>query len=366
MKILMGIPAPGLKGGPPIHLPYLVEYFEQNDNFIIKTFFYGSRNEGIKENVFNKLLNTSKVLLQFVKLIIGFKPDVIHLNSAFDRKSILRDVPFSLICKLCLKPVLFKVHGSHYDLLFTRKWGYRIMIRLFFWGASKVGVLSECERKEFIGQFGNSSKLIIVKNIVPGVGNALVTTNVFNPLYKKFDALFVSRIEEGKGLEDLLQAVRHILKFLPKFLLAIAGSGNDLNKCKKLADELDIQKNVEWLGHIQNEHLNEVFNQSKIFVFTSHFPEGMPMSMIEALLHGMPVITTRTRFAVSYLKENENVLFVDQNNPYELSEKIMYLLNNESIHDMMRIKNVDFLSGFTQKKVGEEFSNIYLEMIHKV
>lgn len=362
----MGIPAPGLKGGPPIHLPYLVEYFEQKDNFIIKTFFYGSQNKRINENVFNKLLNTSKVLLQFVKLIIAFKPDVVHLNSAFDRKSILRDVPFSVICRLFSKPVLFKVHGSHYALLFTRKRGYRMMIRLFFWGASKVGVLSECERKEFINQFGNSSKLIVVKNIVPGIDNAILTTNLLNPSYKKFDALFVSRIEEGKGLKDLLQAVQLVLKSLPKFSLAIAGSGNDLNNCKKLADKLDIEKNIKWLGHIENEHLNQVFNQSKIFVFTSHFPEGMPMSMVEALLHGMPVITTRTRFAVSYLKENENVLFVDQNNASELSEKMIYLLNNESIHEKMRIKNMHFLSGFTQNKVGEEFSNIYTEMKHKI
>jgi len=366
MKVLMGIPAPGLKGGPPIHLPYLVEYFEQKDNFIIKTFFYGSQNKGVKENVFNKLLNTSKVLLQFVKLIIVFKPDVIHLNSAFDRKSIIRDVPFSVICKLFSKPVLFKVHGSHYDLLLTRKRVYRLMIRLFFWGASKVGVLSDCERKEFINQFGNSSKLVIVKNIVPGINDALLRTNSLNPLHKKFDALFVSRIEEGKGLEDLLQAIRHVLKSLPKFLLAIAGSGNNLNNCMKLADELDIQKNIKWLGHIQNEDLNQLFDQSKIFVFTSHFPEGMPMSMVEALLHGMPVITTRTRFAVSYLKENENVLFVDQNNACELSEKIIYLLNNKSIHDKMRIKNMNFLSGFAQKRVGEEFSNIYTQMVHKV
>lgn len=360
MKILMGVPAPGLKGGPPTHLPFLVEYFEKRNDFTIKTFYYGSQNFGLHENNFTKILNTSKALFVFIKLIITFKPDIIHLNSAFDKRSIFRDVPFSVVSKLLGKPVLFKVHGSHYDLLYTKNPVFKILIKLFFWGSSNVGVLSEFEKKEFIEQFENSSKLLVVKNIVTA-GQQFAEKSSLS-IIKKFDALFVSRIEEGKGLEDLLLSVPYVLKSIPNFLLGIAGSGKNLDKCMSLADNLNIQRHIKWLGYVKNENLTEVFSRSRIFVFTSHFPEGMPMSLIEAMTNGIPVITTKTRFAVSYLNEEENVLFIDQNNPVELAKKIVHLLFNELIQEKMRINNLEFLKQFTQDKVGNEFYQIYNKM----
>ena len=362
MKILMGVPAPGLKGGPPTHLPYLVEYFRKNNDFDIHTFYYGSKSAQNHENFFVKVFNTSKVLLHFIRLITVFKPDIIHLNSSFDKKSIFRDLPFSVICKLFNTPVLFKVHGSHYDLLLTKSPAYRVLIRIYFWGSSRVGVLSEFEKNEFIVQFGNSSKLIVVKNIVPGINCKSLERISYTNTIKKYDVLFVSRIEEGKGLEDLLLSMPHILKSLPDLFLGIAGSGNSMKKCMDLADELKIQENIEWLGYLKNEDLNKVFNQSKIFVFTSHFPEGMPMSMIEALRNGLPVITSRTRFALSYLKEEENVIFIEKNNPDELSEKVINLLIAGGKQEKMRKNNFNFLCQFTQDKVGEEFADIYMQM----
>ena len=357
----MGIPAPWLKGGPPTHLPSLVEYFEKDEKYQIKTFYFGSEKQEGSENLFEKIFHTSKIIFRFIRLIIIFKPQVIHLNSAFDKTSILRDIPFSLVSRLARKPLIFKVHGSHNELLHTKNPILIFMVRLYFLGATKVGVLSEFEKNEFIQRFGNSSKLIVVKNIVKNADAG------FKNNCKKitqFDALFVSRIEKGKGLEDLLQAIPIIIKTCPSFVLAIAGSGRALDEYKKMADELNIQLNVKWLGHIQNEELKNVFHESKIFVFTSHFPEGMPMAMVEALLYGMPVITTKTRFAVSYLKEEQNVLFVDRHQPQQIAEKILYLIDNITIQTKMREENIRFIRQFSQEKVGNEFSKVYNQMVN--
>lgn len=358
----MGIPAPWLKGGPPTHLPLLVEYLKKETEFEIKTFYFGSQKSEGAEKLFSKFFHTLKVLFQFIQLIITFKPQIIHLNSAFDKTSILRDIPFCLISKLSGTPLLFKVHGSHNGLLYTKSPILTFLIKLYFFGASKVGVLSEFERNEFIQRFGNASKLIVVKNIVRNANMELIKNNSkMNP--QQYDALFVSRIEKGKGLEDLLHAIPYIIKTYPSFLLAIAGSGRALNQYKKLADNLKIQLHIKWLGHIQNEQLKDLFSESKTFIFTSHFPEGMPMSMVEALFYGIPVITTKTRFAVSYLKEEQNVLFIDTHQPQQIAEKLLYLNNNPSIKAKMTIENKKFLRNFSQKAVGQEFSCLYHEMI---
>ena len=358
----MGIPAPWVKGGPATHLPALVEYFQKTENFEIKTFYFGSQKEKEKENVLLKLFNTSKSLLQFIRLIIVFKPNIIHLNSAFDKTSILRDVPFSVVSKLSRTPLLFKIHGSHNELLYTKNPILLFLIRLYFWGASKVGVLSEVEKKEFCHQFGNLSKLLVVKNIVQFPDSEKSINNISQER-KKYDALFVSRIEKGKGLEDILQAIPFIIKENPAFILGVAGSGSLLEEYKNIAEVLNIQSHVKWLGHIQNQQLNSVFSESKVFIFPSHYPEGMPMSMVEALIYGMPIITTKTRFAMSYLKEKENVLFIDKHRPAQIPDKIFLLANNPSLCAQMKVNNYSFIQNFSQEIVGLEFSKIYSEIL---
>lgn len=362
MKILMGIPAPWLKGGPPTHLPLLVDYFEKDGNYQIKTFYFGSEKQEGNENAVAKIFHTLKVLVRFIRLIIGFRPQIIHLNSAFDKNSLLRDIPFSLVSKLTHTPLIFKIHGSHYELLHTKNPILIFLVRIYFGGASKVGVLSEFEKNEFIQSFGNASKLIVVKNIVRQIENG-ISDNKQVTKTKNFDVLFVSRIEKGKGLEDLLQAIPIVIKSHPSFVVAIAGTGRALNEYKKMATDLNISSSVKWLGHIPNEKLENVFHQSKIFIFTSHFPEGMPMAMVEALLYGMPVITTKTRFAVSYLKEEKNVLFIDRHQPQQIAEKIFYLLDNAMMQAKMKKENILFIREFSQKKVGNEFSDVYSQMV---
>jgi glycosyltransferase involved in cell wall biosynthesis len=360
MRILMGIPAPWLKGGPPTHLPLLVDYLKKDQNIQIKTFYYGSRKPEGKENILEKVVNTSKVFLKFLQLLITFKPQVVHLNSAFDKNTLLRDVPFSVFCKLIGKPLFFKIHGSHYTLFETKNPVLRFLTRLYFMGASKVGVLSLVEKDEFIKCFGHASKFVVVKNIVrqPDVSSISLVLKE----HTRYDALFVSRIEKGKGLEDLLNAIPTIVTNFPDFMLAVAGDGRAWDEYKNLAVNLKIEKHVAWLGHINNEDLKGIFHESRIFIFTSHFPEGMPMAMVEALLYGMPVITTRTRFALSYLKEEKNVLFIERQCPEQIAEKLSYLMNNKAMQEQMQFENVHFIQQFSQNKVGEEFTNIYLQM----
>jgi glycosyltransferase involved in cell wall biosynthesis len=357
----MGVPAPGLKGGPPTHLPQLVQYFADDNSFDIKTFYYGSRKHAANESGISKISNNLFILSQFIKLVITYKPDVIHINSAFDKRSIVRDVPFSIVSKILRKSLIFKIHGSHHGLLFTDSKIMRLLISIYFWGANKVGVLSEYEKNEFIQQFGNHKKLVVVKNIV----SQNFKTESLHGTTKKYDALFVSRIEKGKGLEDLIMSMPKIVINIPNFLVAVAGTGSNLESCKKLAITLGVQQRIVWLGHIKNNMLSEIFDQSKMFVFTSHFPEGMPMSMIEAMLNGLPVVTTKTRFAVSYLKEPANIIFVKKNDPNDLAEKIVWLINNSSLWEKMKMNNIDFLRNFSKEQIGQEFSSIYHEMTNK-
>jgi glycosyltransferase involved in cell wall biosynthesis len=93
-------------------------------------------------------------------------------------------------------------------------------------------------------------------------------------------------------------------------------------------------------------------------------PEGMPMSLMEALKSGIPIITTRVRFAVNYLVENKNCLFIDAGDINDIADKINKLIANKDLQMKMKTVNPEIVSFFDKEIVGKEFINIYKEMLN--
>jgi glycosyltransferase involved in cell wall biosynthesis len=371
VKILMGVPSKKIKiGGPITHLPYLVDYFEKKEQFKIRTFFYGSKIDtgssfSKRETILSKIINTLQVFFLFIYYVAVFRPHIIHINTAFDKKALIRDIPFSLFAFMFRKKLIFKLHGSSYELINTQNKFFLCLIRLFFLGAKRVGVLSEIENNEFIEKFGYIKKMVVVKNIVlPDKPTDIKEFNYFIREPSKTYGLFVSRIIKGKGLDDIIRALPIVLKTNPHFYLVVAGDGPEKIPCTELATELKVNDSIIWLGIIPSDLLSEVYLNSDIFIFPSHFPEGMPMSLVEALRSGIPIITTRVRFALNYLKENINCIFFQAGNIIEIADKINYLVATEKLKVTMKEENPKIINDFNQEKVGKEFENIYLQMLN--
>jgi glycosyltransferase involved in cell wall biosynthesis len=371
-KILMGIPSKKIKiGGPIHHLPYLVDYFEKKEQYEIKIFTYGSKIDGgslidKKESIFRKILNTLQVFFLFVYQVTVFRPNIIHINTAFDTKSLVRDIPFSLFVFLIRKKLIFKLHGSSYELINTESRFILFLIRLFFLGATKVGVLSGIERDEFVEKFGNAGKMVVVKNIVrPNRPDNITDHQYFKRESSKTYGLFISRIIAGKGLDDIIRALPLVLKTNPGFTMVVAGDGPEKIPLTNLARELNVNDSIIWLGIVKNDHLSQLFLSSDVFIFPSHMPEGMPMSLVEALRSGIPIITTRVRFAVNYLVENQNCLFIEAGDINDINEKISRLLVDKDLQMKMKALNPKMVDNFSEEIVGNEFEVIYRQMLIK-
>ncbi len=371
-KILMGIPSKKIKiGGPIHHLPYLVDYFENREQYEIKIFTYGSKIDGgslidKKESIFRKVINTLQVFFLFVYHVTVFRPHIIHINTAFDPKSLVRDIPFSLFVFLIRKKLIFKLHGSSYELINTENRFILFLIRLFFLGATRVGVLSGIERDEFVKKFGNAQKIVVVKNIVrPNRPDDITDHLYFKRESSKTYGLFISRIIAGKGLDDIIRALPQVLKTNPGFTMVVAGDGPEKIPLMNLASELKVNDSIIWLGIVKNDHLCQLFVTSDVFIFPSHMPEGMPMSLVEALRSGIPIITTRVRFAVNYLVENKNCLFIETGNINDINEKIGRLLTDKDLQMNMKTMNPKMIDNFSEEIVGSEFEAIYSQMLIK-
>jgi GalNAc-alpha-(1->4)-GalNAc-alpha-(1->3)-diNAcBac-PP-undecaprenol alpha-1,4-N-acetyl-D-galactosaminyltransferase len=99
----------------------------------------------------------------------------------------------------------------------------------------------------------------------------------------------IGRLDPQKGFDLLLQAFARIKDRQPEWILTILGEGDLRPQLAALQDELGLQDRVQLLGLVDKPH--EFLQQADLFVMSSRF-EGFPNALCEAMVCGLPVIST--------------------------------------------------------------------------
>lgn len=97
--------------------------------------------------------------------------------------------------------------------------------------------------------------------------------------------LAVARLDAQKGIEYLVRAAVEI----PGAVVVIAGDGPDRGKLETLARSIGVERRVHFLGHRRD--VPELLAACDLFVLPSLY-EGLPLSVLEAMAAGVPVIAT--------------------------------------------------------------------------
>jgi len=151
----------------------------------------------------------------------------------------------------------------------------------------------------------------------------------------------LARLEKRKGHKFVLSAVANLKNEYPNIQYVIAGSGTELQKLEKLVIDLDIVKNVIFLGNINNNQKNYLFKKTNLMVMPTtdesngRSVEGFGISYLEAAYYGIPSIASNvggtpeavlhndTGIIISNVSELDNVLkniLLDNNNLKKLGE----------------------------------------------
>lgn len=118
-----------------------------------------------------------------------------------------------------------------------------------------------------------------------------------------FVIVMVSRLEKEKRIEDALRAHKVIVSTYPRTGLVIAGDGSQMVTLKKRVAELGIVDSVRFLGW--SDDVPRIIASGDVFLSVSEY-EGYGMSMIEAGLLGVPVVTTDVGIAGDLLVHDKN------------------------------------------------------------
>lgn len=107
--------------------------------------------------------------------------------------------------------------------------------------------------------------------------------------------LYAGQISPDRGLHTVLEAIGHMSPTTrARLTLSVAGhnSSNYFTHIKARMNALDFTACVSLLGKIPHDQMPRIYKEHDILVFPSTRPEGLPLTMIEAMLAGCAVLTT--------------------------------------------------------------------------
>lgn len=175
--------------------------------------------------------------------------------------------------------------------------------------------------------------------------------------------IFLSRVREDKGIFDAIEAIKRIPSDV-KVSLTIYGEleMTDLEK-KKFTHEVSLDKRISYEGKITNQKVIETISKYDYFLFPTHCSEGMPGVLIESLLAGTPVLSSKFTQVHDILIEGEDSLLFNVRDISEISRIITYLyLHREKRAKMSQfaIKNSAKFSYLENRKQLFKILNIDL------
>jgi glycosyltransferase involved in cell wall biosynthesis len=356
LRICFNTPNPALRGGPPTHLPALARALSERVD--LHEYEYGRKSDG--ETLGQKVLGRLGDLRRIRSLCRHVRPDLIHLNSAFDYKAILRDAPLVLLAKQERIPIFIKVHGSLPEAFDDKSWLIKKARRVVLTNATCIGVLSEAEKKEFEGAFPYvQGKVCVVKNPIRAEFTGVRRQEADRPT-----VLFLSRFIRGKGPFDLLRAALLVLKEQPDTEFLFVGDGEQAQAFDRKVEQMNLLGPVRRISHASEAGCLDLYSRSWMLVFPSHFPEGMPMVVGEAMAAGVPIVSTPTRFARSYLTEGVHLLYNAIGDAKGMAENILKLCRESALRMSMSDANRKFAKElFALPSVTQEYVDLYADIL---
>ncbi|MFO7853267.1 MAG: glycosyltransferase family 4 protein [Bacteroidota bacterium] len=322
--------------------------FTHRDNYILRT------PEDTINRVFTSLWRTKGISKQISK----DSPDIYHGLSS--------ELPLSL------KKSSIKTLVTVHDLIYMRYPGlYKIIDRNIYFGktihackhSDHIVAISEQTKADIVYFTGTEhNKISVIYQDCHPSFYATPDEDKKDELRKKYSLpseylLYVGTIEERKNLLSIIKALKISQLEVP--LVVVGKKTPYFKKVSSYISRNNI-KNITVLDTMNNEDLPAIYRMAACFIYPSFF-EGFGIPIIEALVSGVPVITS----IGSCFREagGPGSIYVDPSEPEELSEAIVSVINDKSLSSKMISQGKEYAQRFRAEAIAEQYINLYKSLI---
>jgi glycosyltransferase involved in cell wall biosynthesis len=133
-------------------------------------------------------------------------------------------------------------------------------------------------------------------------------------------------LERVKGYGDMIEAFKLLQQKNSNSVLLMVGTGSQRDSIRSQIETLDLKQSVILAGERQD--IPQLLASSEIFASSSH-REGLPLSVLEAMMAGLPIVATSVGDIPNVVTEETGVI-VPPHQPEKLAEALNDLLKNPS------------------------------------
>lgn len=164
----------------------------------------------------------------------------------------------------------------------------------------------------------------------------------------------VGELNQNKNHSLVIRALAKLNN--PNIHYMIAGKGDLKEPLEKLSKELGVEKQVHLLGY--REDIPVLYKCSDAFVFPS-IREGLPVSLMEAMSAGLPVICSRIRGNVDLIENEKGGLLYSADNAEGFAEGISKVYESQELYSKMQSENLKKVKDFDIGVINEKMRKIY-------
>lgn len=169
----------------------------------------------------------------------------------------------------------------------------------------------------------------------------------------------IGDIIQRKNISTAINSIAHVNN--PKVKLIICGTGIELENMKLLANKLNIEDRVLFLGF--RTDIKELLSISDIFLFTT-YQEGLPRAMMEAMAAGLPCVASKVRGNIDLIKDNEGGFLLEPTDKIGFSKKIEILAENSKLRAEFSKYNIKIIKKFDIENIKCEIYDIYQKVLN--
>lgn len=147
--------------------------------------------------------------------------------------------------------------------------------------------------------------------------------------------VYAGRLERIKGMSVLLEAFKLVSQKLPASRLIFAGQGNAKPTMKKYVIDNNLSDRVSFIGSLNENELLQLYSKAQVAVCPSLWLENSPLSVIEALSAGIPVVASNIGGLPEMITNNQNGFLVKPGDQKELADKLIQLLQDKNLNQKM-------------------------------
>ncbi len=295
----------------------------------------------------NYLVSAHKV----IKLIKSEKPVIIHTN-------------VGAALHMLVPCFLSRTKAKH--LFTTHSMGYRI-----FSGLKKT-IMRTCFKKGWVVPVAicdTVKKSIIdtyalcdaqVECVYNGVDTTIFTPEEHESKTKVF--VSVGRFEEVKNHKLLLDAFSVVNKKYSNTELLLVGDGILRDDINDQVQKLQLTNNVRLVG--SQSDVSAFLNSADVYCCSS-LVEGLPISVLEAMSCGLPIITTPAGGVVDIVKNEANG-FVVAADATEMAQKMEFLIENDVLMTIMGKKSREMAKLYDIRCCASQYEELYKKYSHSI